>query len=381
MMDSDSTVLPGSTLGMLGGGQLGGFFSEAAIRMGYKVVVWDPSDKAPAKRFAEKSLSADFLDFDSADEFLKNVEAVSLEWENVPSELVHFLENKSIVKPTSKSLALAQNRISEKAFLSNNNIPLTEYLPVNSFDEFAKVTFDTPWVIKTATMGYDGHGQWNVNHMRDLELIKPDLTTGPWVVERKVQYLCEVSVIVASDGLGNVVSFPVIENSHSENILRMSVYPPRVPLKTQLNAKKIAEKVVVALDDPGVFCVEMFVVDDDIVLVNEIAPRPHNSGHLTIDAFSVSQYEMQVRVLCGLPFSDPVPLTSVVMLNVLGFEMENLVKFHSINELFDKTNAKLYMYGKDQIKHKRKLGHIIFTGKNIDDLIDQANFIYDLIKV
>ena len=176
-------------------------------------------------------------------------------------------------------------------------------------------------------------------------------------------------------------SFPVIENSHSENILRMSVYPPRVPLKTQLNAKKIAEKVVVALDDPGVFCVEMFVVDDDIVLVNEIAPRPHNSGHLTIDAFSVSQYEMQVRVLCGLPFSDPVPLTSVVMLNVLGFEMENLVKFHSINELFDKTNAKLYMYGKDQIKHKRKLGHIIFTGKNIDDLIDQANFIYDLIKV
>ena len=378
MMESKNFLLPGAYLGMLGGGQLGGFFSEAALRMGYKVVVWDPNEKAPAKRFAEKSQSTDFLDFESADFFLNDVDAVSLEWENVPSELVQFLEDKTIVRPSSKSLALAQNRITEKTYLTKNSFPLTDFCPIYSFDDFEKVQFDMPWIVKTATLGYDGHGQWSINQVDDLQSIEGE---GPWVAESKVEYLCEISVIVASDGSGKTMSFPVIENTHSENILRMSIYPARIPNKTQINAKNIAEKVVSLLGDAGVFCVEMFMVDEDTVLVNEIAPRPHNSGHLTIDAFSISQYEMQVRVLCGLPLSQPLPLGPVVMLNVLGFEMENLLKSDLMDEILDKTNCKLYMYGKDQIKNRRKLGHIIFTGTELSDLITQANFVHEKIKV
>ncbi len=380
-MDFTNPLLPGAYLGMLGGGQLGGFFTEAAVRMGYKVVVWDPNDQAPAKRFAEKSLTTSFLDFDSAEFFLNDVNAVSLEWENIPSELVEFLEDKTIVRPSSKSLSLAQNRITEKTYLSKKSFPLTDFCPIYSFGDFKKVQFDMPWIVKTATMGYDGHGQWNINQVDELQLIKDIQGDGPWVVESKVEYLCEISVIVASDGLGKTSSFPVIENTHSDNILRMSIYPARVPYKTQVNAKNIAEQVVSSLGDAGVFCVEMFMLDEDTVLVNEIAPRPHNSGHLTIDAFSISQYEMQVRVLCGLPLPEPLPLSPVVMLNVLGFEMENLLKLDSMNELLDKTNGKLYIYGKDQIKHRRKLGHIIFTGKDLSDLINQANLVYEKIKV
>jgi len=372
-MNKYHIVSPGSNLGMLGGGQLGGFFTEAALRMGYKVSVWDPSKNAPAKRFASRSYDSPFDNFIIAEDFANSVDAISLEWENVPKDLVEYLEKRVSVRPGSKSLNLAQNRIFEKDFLKSNNIPITNYKAIYKMSDFDDITFPKPWIIKTATMGYDGHGQWRITGDNDLELLKPYLSEGPWVAESIVDYNVEISVIVAFDGHNVTSVYPVIENHHENSVLRYSIYPARVSEKTQDNAKNIAKYIVHSLGDPGLFCVEMFVVRNDDIVVNEIAPRPHNSGHLTIDGFSQSQYEMQIRVLCGLPLPTPISYDGpIVMLNILGYESEKLITDHIYTKFLNDGSGKLYLYGKEEVRKGRKMGHIVYKGLPQDILINSA---------
>ena len=371
-MSSVSLLPLGSTLGMLGGGQLGGFFTEAALRMGYKVAVWDPDPLAPAKRYSTYSIDAPFDDEEQIIFFSNTVDAISLEWENVPSRLVTKLEHTNLVKPGSKSLKLAQNRIEEKTFLSSNNFPVTPHEFVLNAQEFKGIKIPKPWIVKTATLGYDGHGQWKIeNDTQERELLKT-IHGESWVIESVVDYRLEMSVIIVSNGKGNLVAYPPTENTHQGGILRMSISPPRLKTETQNRAIDLAKEVIGCLDDAGVFCVEMFLTATDEILVNEIAPRPHNSGHHTIDAFSISQYESQVRALVGLPVIEPDFLNASVLLNILGEEANILSDTDHKFELYSDSSARLYMYGKQSVRPRRKMGHVMFLGGSVEDLISKA---------
>lgn len=368
----------GSTLGMIAGGQIGGFFAEAALRIGYETAIWDPDINAPAKRVAARSFTGDFTDNQIKFEFGKSVSAMSIEWENVPSDLIKSLEKTIPVKPGSKSLSLAQDRIKEKSFLSKNKFPVTQHLGIKNIRDVNNVPFGFPWIIKTSTLGYDGHGQWYIKNIHDIPDLKSN--TSPMIVEKVVEYKCELSVVIAIDDNNDLITYPPTENIHENGILKMSISPARITDQIKDKAVNLASSVIRAIGDPGVFCVEMFLTKNDDILVNEIAPRPHNSGHHTIDAFSISQYEHQVRILTGLPIKNPVMITKSVLLNILGDEFTNLTNHKMLTEVLRSLDAKLYLYGKTSIRPGRKMGHILFCGSSRKDLIKQAEFCQTMIS-
>ena len=370
-MTIKESILPGATLGMLGGGQLGGFFAEAALRMGYKVAVWDPDPNAPAKRFSHFPVTADFEDSNAYESFTNQVNATSLEWENVPVSLTEKMEsNGHIVRPGSNSLELAQNRIKEKAFLKTNGLPVTGYETIKDPNELENLLLPLPWIVKTATLGYDGHGQWRINEQQEVQTTIDAMGTGgPWVVEKVVPFMKELSVVVSANGDGTLITYPSTENLHWEGILKTSISPARIENSVDLKARKLASAVVRFIGDPGVFCVELFLLKDESILVNEIAPRPHNSGHHTIDTFSISQYEQQIRTLCNLPVINPIQHSKSVLLNVLGYEAQKLRVNSGLKKVVQIPTARIYMYGKEEIRDKRKMGHILFVGHQIDELI------------
>jgi len=370
-MTIKESILPGATLGMLGGGQLGGFFAEAALRMGYKVAVWDPDPNAPAKRFSHFPVTADFEDSSAYESFTNQVNATSLEWENVPVSLTEKMESDGhIVRPGSNSLELAQNRIKEKAFLKTNGLPVTGYETIKDPNELENLLLPLPWIVKTATLGYDGHGQWRINDQEEVQTTIDAMGTGgPWVVEKVVPFMKELSVVVSANGDGTLITYPSTENLHWEGILKTSISPARIEKSVDLKARELASTVVRFIGDPGVFCVELFLLEDESILVNEIAPRPHNSGHHTIDTFSISQYEQQIRTLCNLPVINPIQHSKSVLLNVLGYEAQKLRVNLGLKKVTQIPTARIYMYGKEEIRDKRKMGHILFVGHQIDELI------------
>ena len=373
-IDDRNLVIPlGSTLGMLGGGQIGGFFAEAALRFGYKVAVWDPSPNAPAKRFASVAFDTSFDDPDTLKRFADVSDCASLEWENIPVRLTDGLAKLIRVRPGSKSLGLAQDRTKEKHFLTDNHIPVTKYAVIKNPSELGEVQLELPWIVKTATLGYDGHGQWRISNRHGIagteKALKGD---GPWVVEQVVPYKIELSVVVGYDGQSKFVTFPPTENIHENGILRISISPARISMDIGRRAQDLAQEVIKNIGDPGVFCVEMFLLSNDDLLVNEIAPRPHNSGHHTIDSFTVSQYELQIRALVGLPLVNPQQITSSVLLNVLGQEYTNLTDADTTNRILKNENARIYSYGKPDVRPSRKMGHILFIGPSQEDLLSEA---------
>ena len=373
-IEDRNLVIPlGSTLGMLGGGQIGGFFAEAALRFGYKVAVWDPSPDAPAKRFASVAFDAPFDHPDTLQKFADVSDCASLEWENIPVTLTDGLEKLIRVRPGSKSLGLAQDRTKEKHFLTENHIPITKYAVIENPSELGVVQLELPWVVKTATLGYDGHGQWRISNTQDISGIQKVLKgDGPWVVEQVVPYKIELSVVVGYDGKTKLVTFPPTENIHENGILRISISPARISMEIGRRAQDLAEEVIKNIGDPGVFCVEMFLLENGELLVNEIAPRPHNSGHHTIDSFTVSQYELQIRALVGLPLVNPQQITSSVLLNVLGEEYTSLTDSYTTNRILKNQNARIYSYGKPDVRPGRKMGHILFSGPSQEDLFSDA---------
>ena len=380
-MTKNSITLPGTTLGMLGGGQLGGFFAEAALKMGYKVAVWDPDPSAPAKRFAHKKFDGGFDDLGLAQKFSQASNAISLEWENVPASLVSELEKDTIVRPGRNSLSLAQHSGSEKQFLTDNGFPVTDYVLIKDSKEFKNVDIDLPWIVKTATLGYDGHGQWKINNPTEVSEIPNKITgKGPWVVEKVVSFDLELSVVVASDGKGTLIPYPPTENIHENNILRLSINPGRFDEKVVKLAQDLACEVIASIGDPGLFCVELFLDKNGQLLVNEIAPRPHNSGHHTMEVFSVSQYEQQVRALCGLPLVNPRRFGTSVLLNVLGEEHVELQKLESINKVLTNNSARIYSYGKASVRKNRKMGHIMFLSQPVDEMVKTASEILRILK-
>jgi 5-(carboxyamino)imidazole ribonucleotide synthase len=366
-------ILPGATLGVLGGGQLGRMFCLAARTMGYRTVVLDPDPKCGAGMIADVHIKANYTDESALREMAEQCDAITLEFENIPSKSVRYLTEKTTVYPVAESLEIAQNRDLEKQFAQKAGLQPVPYFTVQQESDLLKAADEIgfPSILKSNTLGYDGKGQYVVNSTDELIKAYNDVGKVDCVLEKQVAIKCEVSAIVARNAAAEVASFPVSENQHRNGILHMSIVPARVSGEiTQLaidNASILAD----AMSYIGILAVEFFVSEDDVLYFNEMAPRPHNSGHYTKDACVTSQFEQQVRMMCGLTPGDTRLMSPVVMVNMLGD-----LWLPDWNEVFAQNNIKLHLYGKTEARAGRKMGHFNVLAEDVGSAIDTAEAVF-----
>ncbi|MBI3549175.1 MAG: 5-(carboxyamino)imidazole ribonucleotide synthase [Elusimicrobia bacterium] len=359
------TILPGATIGILGGGQLGRMLALAAKRMGYKVLTLDPAPDSPCGQVADDQVVAQYNDIKAALEFAERCDAVTYEFENISVQCVEAIEHtKKIMRPGSDVLRVTQDRLSEKQFVRRLGIGTTEFeRVVTGTDlEAAMKSLGFPAVLKTARGGYDGKGQAVVRDRAQAmdAFHKFDAKTMIW--ERFVPFARELSIVCARGADGKTAVYPVTENSHEQNILDTTIAPAKVSPKTAKDAAKIAEKIAKGLGIVGTFCVELFELKGGKLLVNEIAPRPHNSGHYTIDACACSQFENQLRAVCGLPLGSPEMRSPAAMVNVLGEGKGD--QLTGAEKALSDENVHLHIYGKPEASARRKMGHVTALGAN-----------------
>ncbi|MFN3680484.1 MAG: 5-(carboxyamino)imidazole ribonucleotide synthase [Nitrospira sp.] len=376
-----SILEPGCILGVLGGGQLGAMFASAARRMGYRVAVWDPDPDAPAHGIADRSFVASFSDSYTFETFSSLVQAVTFEWENVPADLCERLEHRCRVRPSSSILRTIQDRIRQKQFLLDHSLPVPPFTAIDSPLQLAAAVRSVgfPAVCKTARSGYDGKGQWIIREEADVEGIAQMLWQGGagherWIVERFVPFEQEVSVVVVRGENGEIRTFPVAHNLHEGGILRMTQVPAPISTERERAVSVLAEQAVVAMKGIGVFCVECFQTASGL-LINEMAPRPHNSGHYTLDACTVSQFEQQVRMLCGLPLGEVRLLSAAAMVNLLGAEIQIATTGRGYRRLTAIPGAVLHVYGKRQVRPGRKMGHVTFLAERREEAVERAQWL------
>ncbi|HKU63181.1 MAG TPA: 5-(carboxyamino)imidazole ribonucleotide synthase [Gemmatimonadales bacterium] len=359
-------ILPGATLGVLGGGQLGRMFTLQARTMGYRVVVLDPDSGSPAGQLADRHLRAGYTDPTALDELARDCAAVTTEFENVPAEALERLSAWVRVRPPGSAVATAQDRITEKSFLERHGFATAPFRPVRTAEDLAGAlgAVGTPALLKTSRMGYDGKGQATVEHPGEAAAAFAGLGSVPCVLEERLKLEREVSVVLARGDDGAVAPFPVGENRHRNGILETTVVPARIPAPLADAAVDLAGRVAAALDYVGVLGVELFVATGGRLYVNELAPRPHNSGHYTLDACSTDQFEQQVRALCGLPLARPKLLTPVAMVNLLGdLWADGPPRWE---EAFRRPGVRLHLYGKAEARPGRKMGHLNCLGETPD---------------
>lgn len=351
-------ILPNSMIGVLGSGQLGRMFALAARQMGYRVHTFSPESATPTGQVADLEICADYEDLDAVEEFARKVDVITFEFENVPSVTVEAAEKYAPVRPRGEVLNITQNRLREKTFLARNNFPHTTFHHVETLDELKKaiVEIGVPCILKTAGFGYDGKGQIKINTIDEAENAFAGLNNQAAVLEAFVKFEKEISVVAARDSHGNFAHYGVIENVHARHILDVSFAPALVSPKIEREAIEIARRILTKLDVVGVLCVEFFVTKDEELLVNELAPRPHNSGHLTIDACVISQFEQQLRAVCGLPLGSTEYLRPAAMANLLGDLWERGEP--DWNRALQFPNVKLHLYGKEEARTGRKMGHL-----------------------
>ncbi len=364
-------ILPPSTLGMLGGGQLARFFVIAAHEMGYKVVVLDPDRKSPAGLLADKHLCAAYDDAAALDEMARTCVAVTTEFENVPASTLEALAKSVPVHPAASAVAVCQHRVSEKNFLRDNGFPHAPYAEINTGADIPAVDSGLyPAILKVARFGYDGKGQARVESPEEALVAFHSFGTEQCVLERRLALDYEVSVVLARDAAGNVQAFPTVENAHRHGILDVSIAPARGSAVVREQAQTLARGVAEKLGYVGTLGVEFFVCDGKLY-INEMAPRPHNSGHYTIDACVTNQFEQQVRALCGLPLGDPRLHSPAVMVNLLGDIWPDGGE-PDWNVLFAQPDLKLHLYGKHEARPGRKMGHFTVIGDDVDAVLDAA---------
>jgi len=359
-----SAILPPATLGMLGGGQLGRFFVAAAHEMGYKVWVLDPDPHSPAGLIADRHLPAAYEDFAALDELAQGCAAITTEFENVPAGTLDYLAKFVPVRPSAAAVSVCQNRIAEKTFLRDNDLPHGAFAAIHSEQDLRAANAGLfPGILKVARFGYDGKGQAVVAD-RDAAIAAFQKFGGETcVLEQKLTLDYEVSVVLARDENGAVQTFPVAENSHRKGILDVSLAPARAAACLRDNAAELAEKIAARLGYIGTLAVEFFVVRGQLV-VNEMAPRPHNSGHYTVDACVASQYEQQVRALCGLPLGAARAHSAAAMVNLLGDLWYDGEHYREPDwaGLYAFPSLKLHLYAKHHARPGRKMGHFTVIG-------------------
>ena len=372
-------IEPGSVLGVLGGGQLGAMFTMAACRLGYRVAVWDPDPEAPAHRIATHSFSVPFNDQHVLARFADLVSAVTYEWENVPAELCRVLEQRKPVRPSSAVLSVIQDRLEQKGFLASDGFPVPSFVGLTAPDQLATLVRQVgyPALCKTATAGYDGKGQWRIHHEADVREVEQAIAQSArsgmrWIVESLVPFERELSILVVRGVDGQVCTYPLAENEHEDGILRTTKVPAPGTSTVAERAASLGRQVVDRLEGVGVFCLELFQLSSGELLINEIAPRPHNSGHYTLDACSVSQFEQQVRAISGMPLGEARLLSPAVMVNLIGDEAATLMRGAGSRALLDIPGAVLHLYGKRVIRPRRKMGHVTFIGETLSFALDHA---------
>ena len=351
-------ILPGATIGVLGSGQLGRMFALAARRMGYRVHTFSPEGDTPTGQIADREITAPYGDLDAVARFAKNVDVVTFEFENVPGETALAAEARVPVRPSPAVLHTVQNRIREKTFLRKAGIPVPRFRSVATAGELsgAIAEIGAPAILKTAQSGYDGKGQRRISSPEEAADAWRSLHESESILEEFVDFEKEISVVAARAADGRIVDFGAIENDHRNHILDVSIAPADVEPAIGARAKTLAGEIVAALDVVGVLCVEFFVTRDGRLLVNELAPRPHNSGHLTLDACVTNQFEQQLRAVCGLPLGSAEYLRPAAMANLLGDLWEEGEP--DWNALCALPDVKLHLYGKTSARAGRKMGHV-----------------------
>lgn len=375
------------TLGILGGGQLGMMLTEAAKKMPdkiSKVIVLDPNENCPASQVGAEQIVADFKDENAIIELAKKSDLITYEIESGNSKVLDEIKNLTEVNPSPKTLEIIQDKFAQKTFLSKNNLPVSEFVVIESLDDLKEkiLKFGFPVLLKVRTDAYDGKGNYKINNLDEINTAYDYFTDKLLMLEKFVNFKKEISVIVARNTNGEISSYPVVENIHEDNILKITLAPARISESIMIQAKEIAEKTMGVLNGAGVFGIEMFLTQDNDIVINEIAPRVHNSGHHTLQSSKTSQFEQHLRAILGMKLGDTELLYPTIMYNILGpngFEG----KYLPINIDFENTFLK--MYGKEISKPKRKLGHFNLVNKtnsyNVDEMLQLVEKIKNSIQI
>jgi 5-(carboxyamino)imidazole ribonucleotide synthase len=355
MKDGPAAALPpGSVIGIMGGGQLGRMLAMTAYRLGYRCSIFCESANDPAAQVCDSVIAAPYDDFAALARFVAGIDVVTFEFENIPRETANWLTGHTLVRPSARILEIAQDRALEKTFLNDNGIRTAPWVEISDEESLARAqeTVGQGAVFKTARFGYDGKGQAIVHNQQELGDAWDSANRARAVVEGFIDFACEVSVIVARSPNGDMECFDIVENQHAHHILDVTIAPARISPETARNAAKTGRAIAEALDLVGLVAVEMFVTREGDILVNEIAPRPHNSGHWTIDSCVTSQFEQMVRAVCGLPLGSPARHSNAIMRNLIGDDA------HRWGEILESPDTKLHLYGKSEASPGRKMGHM-----------------------
>jgi 5-(carboxyamino)imidazole ribonucleotide synthase len=365
-------IAPGKTIGILGGGQLGRMTALAARKMGYRIHIFEPGENSPAGQVADVEVNASYRDEERLVRFLDEIEVATFEFENIPAQTLNRAATVRPVRPSPEVLLICQNREREKLFLRKHKFPHARFEVVSSAEELARAVeaIGRPCVLKTADFGYDGKGQIKIGPYDSTETVWKHFNAPRGVVEQWIRYRAELSVICSANPRGDFSTFPVSENIHTDHILEYSIVPARLEEKVQSEGREIAEEIARAIGLVGLLAVEFFLTEENSLIVNELAPRPHNSGHYTFDACVTSQFEQQVRAVCDLPLGSPRLLTPVVMCNLLGDLWQRGVP--DWNLILEHPEAKLHLYGKEEARPGRKMGHFNVLGENVEEALVRA---------
>lgn len=366
-------ILPPATIGILGGGQLGRMMANEARKMGYGIVTLDPTPNCPCGQLADDQVLAAFDSLEGAQELARKADVITYEFENIGPEVAKELEQYSYLPQGFQMLFTTQNRLREKQAIEAAGVKVAPYVKVNSYSDLLEGVnkFNYPCVLKTAEGGYDGKGQIVLRAPEDLTAAKEMLEKHAvdFILEDFVPYVKEISVIVARNARGESKTFPVAENIHRENILHLSIAPARVSQDCVRRAEQIALQLADNIQVIGLLAIEMFVLADESIYVNELAPRPHNSGHYTQQGCYTNQFEQHIRAVCNLPLGDAQLLTPTVMVNILGDHLAQVIERMPTLD----SRMKIHLYGKEEAKTKRKMGHLNVSSPTVEEAIELIN--------
>ena len=376
----DSPILPGATIGILGGGQLGRMSAMAAKRMGYRVVVLTPEVNSPCAQVCDQDLVAPYDDPQALETLLQQAQVVTYEFENVPAQAVARLESQGLAFPSSRILEICQHRLKEKQALRELGIPTADFAAVRSLAdlEAAAARLGYPCVLKTVSGGYDGKGQYVIRSADDLAPAYAALSplARELILEAFVSFERELSIIVARNRRGECATFPLAENLHVQNILHRTLAPAPVSEAKAQEAAQLGRRIAEGMDLVGLISVELFDTPGGL-LVNELAPRPHNSGHFTLEACVTSQFEQHIRAVCGLPLGSTAQWQPAVMLNILGQHLPGLLA--NLEKVLRAGDVKVHLYGKSEARHHRKMGHVTILAPTPQAALERAEAVWRLI--
>lgn len=368
-LTNHNVILPGQTIGIIGGGQLGQMMALSAKEMGFRIVVLDPVEDCPCGQVADEQIIAAYDDLQAIKQLAEKSDVVTYEFENINAEALEWLTNHAYVPQGTELLRKTQDRVTEKAAIRAAGVEVAPYEVINKKEDITQgiSKLGLPAVLKTSRGGYDGKGQVVIKHEDDIEESLKLIDQGTCVLEKWIPFEKEISVIITKSPKGETSVLPVAENIHMNNILHQTIVPARISTIAEEKATAAAEKLAQELNLVGTLAVEMFLTEDETIYINELAPRPHNSGHYSIEACETSQFEQHIRAVANWPLASTKLLKPVIMVNVLGQHQEPLIK-----QLPQLKDWKIHLYGKKEAKHNRKMGHVTLLRETVEEAIQEA---------